>query len=66
MGGGSKRPPIQVPIEPDPAPTPIPGREIEEAKKKVKRRAGGGRQRNILAGRLQSQQGGTLLNTRLG
>ncbi len=65
MGGGSRRPKIQVPIEPDPIPTPIPGREIDEAKKKIRKRAGRGRQQNILAGRMMSQRG-NILNTRLG
>lgn len=66
MGGGGSRPKITVPVEPDPAPTPIPGREISEAKKKVRKRAGrGGRQQNILAGRLMSQRG-DVLNTQLG
>lgn len=52
-----------MPIDPDPTPMPIPGREIEEAKKKVRR--GRGRQANILAGRLMSQRG-DVLNTTLG
>lgn len=66
-GGGSKRPKIIAPPpDPDPIPTPIPGREITEAKKKVRRRAGrGGRQQNIFAGRLTAQRN-NILNTRLG
>ena len=59
------RPNIQVPIEPDPTPMPIPGREIDEAKKKVRKRAGRGRQQNILAGRMMAQRS-NILNTRLG
>ncbi len=63
---GGNRPNIQVPIEPDPTPMPIPGREIDEAQKKVRRRAGrGGRQQNILAGRMMAQRS-NILNTRLG
>ena len=65
MGGGSKRPKIVSAIEPDPTPTPIPGREIDEAKKKVRKRAGRGRQQNILAGQMMSQRG-NILNTQLG
>ncbi len=66
-----KSPKIATLLDPDPDPTatPIPGREEDEAKKKVRRRAGrGGRQSTILAGRLNSQRGtsGTILNTRLG
>lgn len=57
--------PAPVPTEPDPSPTPIPGREITEAKKKVQKRAGRGRQQNILAGRLMAQRN-DILNTRLG
>ena len=55
-GGGKTRPP------PDPAPAalPIPGREEDIAKKKVKR--GAGRFANILAGRLMTQQSGGLQN----
>lgn len=64
MTGGSRKP--DPPPEVDPTPTPIVGREEDEAKKKVKKRAGKGRQENILAGRLMSQRGGNLLNTRLG
>ena len=63
MGGGSRRP--RLPAEPDPTPTPIPGREIDEAKKKVRKRAGSGRQRNILAGQMMAQRS-NILNTRLG
>lgn len=62
----SKKPPSpRILAEPDPVPTPIPGREIEEAKKKVKRKAGMGRQKNILAGKMMSQRG-DVLNTTLG
>ena len=60
-----KTPGIHTPTVPDPFPTPIPGREEEEAKKKVKKRARGGRQQNILAGRLMAQRG-NILKTRLG
>jgi hypothetical protein len=63
---GGRRPNIVAPPEPDPTPQSILGREIDEAKKKVGRRAGKGRQQNILAGRLTAQRGGNILNTRLG
>ncbi len=54
---GSKRPKVQVPVEPDPTPQPILGREEEEAKKKVRKRAGrGGRQSTIFAGLLNSRR----------
>ncbi len=69
MTGGGKRPKIQVPEDPDPTATPIPGREEDEAKKRVRQRARrGGRQSTIFAGRLNSQRGtsNTILNTRLG
>ncbi len=69
MTGGGGRPKIQTPADPDPTATPIPGREEDEAKKKVRRRAGrGGRQSTILAGRLNSQRGtsNNILKTRLG
>ncbi len=60
------QPDIQFPEELVPAPQPIPGRAEEEAKKKVKRRARrGGRQSNILAGRL-NQRSTSILKTRLG
>ena len=62
MTGGAHKP--DVISKPDPSPTLIPGREIDEAKKKVRRR-GRGRQQNILAGRLTAQRS-DLLNTRLG
>lgn len=62
-GGGRK---IDVPPEPAPTATPIPGREEEEAKKKIRARRGG-RDSTILAGRLNSQRNGNnILNTRLG
>lgn len=63
MTGGSRKP--DVPPKPDPSPTPIPGREISEAKKKVRRRGGKGRQQNILAGKMMSQRG-DVLKTKLG
>ncbi len=63
-GSGRK---IDKPVDPDPAPTPIAGREEEEAKKKVRKRARGGRDSTILAGRFNQQSGGNnILNTRLG
>lgn len=65
MTGSGSRPNIVTPPDLDPIPTPIPGREIDEAKKKVQKRAGRGRQQNILAGRLMTQRG-NILNTRLG
>lgn len=58
----SKRP--KTPADPSPAAMPIPGREEEEARKKVGRRKGG-RAQNILAGRLTSQRN-DILKTRLG
>ncbi len=54
-GGKSKAPPAVAP-----AALPIPGREEDIAKKKVKR--GRGRFANILAGKLMTQQGGGLSN----
>ncbi len=55
-----------IPIDPDPIAAPIVGREEEEAKKKVKKRARG-RQQNIFAGRLTAQRNNTnILSTRLG
>jgi len=63
MTGGARKP-DPVP-EVDPSPTPIPGREEDEAKKKAKKRAGTGRQQNILAGRLTAQRN-DVLKTRLG
>ncbi len=66
---GSKRPKITTPPEPDPTATPIPGREEDEARKKVRLRARqGGRQSTIFAGRLNSQRGtsNTILKTKLG
>jgi len=62
MTGGP--PKIKTPSDPDPTPQPVAGREEEEAKKKVRRRRGG-REANILAGRLTSQQN-DILKTRLG
>ena len=65
MGGG-KRP--DIPAQPDPSPIPIPGREIDEAKKKVRRRgkgrAGTIKAGGLLAGRLNQQR--NILRTRLG
>ena len=58
----SGRPKIQTPEDPAPTATPIPGREEEEAKKKVKKRAGAGREGNILAGRMNADT----LKTQLG
>ena len=61
---GSRRPKIQTPDDPDPVAQPIPGREEEEAKKKVRKR--GGRAATIFAGRLNARNTNTILNTRLG
>ena len=58
-GGHSRR--IDTPPDPAPAAMPIPGREEEEAKKKVGRR-GKGRLANMLAGQLMSKQGGSMKN----
>ena len=65
---GSKRPKIQTPEEPSPAPQPISGREEEEAKKKVRKRSRRtGRESQIFAGRLNARRNDTsILNTRLG
>lgn len=65
MTGGKSRK-IDVPPDPDPTPQPILGREEEEAKKKVKRRARrGGRESTRLAGRLMSNRN-DILKTELG
>ena len=65
MTGGS-RPKVTVPEEPAPTPMPIAGREEDEAKKKVRKRARrGGREANILAGRLTSNRN-DILKTQLG
>ncbi len=61
---GSGRKPDPLP-KVDPSPTLIPGREISEAKKKVRKRAGKGRQQNILAGKMMAQRG-NILKTQLG
>ena len=62
MTGGGGKP--KAPPPPAPAPQPILGREEEEAKKKIGRRARrGGRESTILAGRLQADQ--NILKTRL-
>lgn len=63
MTGGSRKP--DAPPKPDPSPMLIPGREVGEAKKKIRKRAGKGRQQNILAGQMMSQRG-NVLNTKLG
>ncbi len=65
---GSRTSKPDPPVVPDPAPTPIAGREEEEAKKKVRKRARrGGRESTILAGRFNQQSGSNnILNTRLG
>ena len=63
MSGG-KSP--DIPPEAAPTPTPVIGREQEEAKKKVKQRQGG-RASTIFAGRLNEQRNNTnILKTRLG
>ncbi len=65
MTGGS-RPKVIVPEEPAPSPMPIAGREEDEAKKKVRKRARrGGRESTILAGRLTSNRN-DILKTQLG
>lgn len=54
------------PPEPSPVPMPILGREEEEAKKKVRRRAGKtGRRSTILAGKMMKQRN-SILKTSLG
>jgi len=64
MTGG--RPKIQTPADPAASPQPIPGREEEEAKKKVRQRARrGGRESTILAGRMTAQRN-NILKTELG
>jgi hypothetical protein len=60
----SKRPKVRTPEAPAPTPEPVMGREEEEAKKKVRKRRGG-RESNILAGRLTSQRN-DILKTQLG
>jgi len=50
--------------DPDPVPEPVLGREEEQAKKRVTNRRGG-RQANILAGRMTAQRN-DILKTRLG
>ncbi len=64
MTGGSA-PKVETLPDPDPAPQPIPGREEEEAKKKARKRRGGGREGNILAGRLTANRN-DVLKTSLG
>ncbi len=66
--GAPKIPGQPDPIAIDPAPTPIAGREEDEAKKKAKRRVSRtGRASQIFAGRLNAQSGGNqILKTRLG
>ena len=63
MSGGT--PKVKTPPDPSPTPQPILGREEKEAKKKVRRRRGG-RESNILAGRLNAQRNTDILNVRLG
>ena len=62
-GGSPDAPPPVAPTA-----TPVPGREEDEAKRKVLSRAKRhGRESTILAGRLNSEQKNTnILNTRLG
>lgn len=62
MAGG--KPKIKTPEVLAPTAQPVPGREEDEAKKKVKRR--GGRAATIFAGRLNARSANTILNTRLG
>ena len=63
MTSSPKRPVIETPEEPAPAPLPIIGREEEEAKKKVRRRARRtGRESTILANRMTQR---SILNTTL-
>ncbi len=69
MGGGGSRP--KAPAEPAPTAQPVPGREEDEAKKKVRSKRGG-RASTIFAGRLNAgrlnagRNGANILNTRLG
>ncbi len=65
---GRRGPNIDTPPDPDPIAQPIPGRAEEEAKKKVRKRAGGGRFSTIFAGQLNRARGNTntILNTSLG
>ena len=63
MSGGIPK----VKTLPDPAPlaTPIPGREEDEAKKKVRARRGG-RANTILAGGMMAGRNQSVLKTRTG
>lgn len=55
-GGGGRRP--KLPEEPSPSPMPMELPEMEEAKKRVRRRAKKkGRASTILAGRMMSERG---------
>ena len=64
MSGSPKKP--DIPETPSPEPMPILGREEEEAKKKVRKRARrSGRESTILAGRMMGQRS-DILKTRLG
>ncbi len=67
MTGGGK-PKFRAPEELSPAPTPLAQPEMEEAKKKVRRRARrGGRESTRLAGRMMSERNDTsILKTKLG
>ena len=64
MSGGA--PKVKTPPPVAPSPTPIVGKEEEEAKKKVRARRGG-RQSTILAGRMMAGRDNTnILKTKLG
>ena len=57
FGWPDKRSPAKV-IEPSPVATAMPGREVDEAKKKVRKRSG--RMANILAGRMMTERTGNM------
>lgn len=67
-------PDIPLPPELDPTPAPLAASgpagpaatEVEQGKRRVRRKAGKGRGGNILAGRLLASRSGNILNTTLG
>ena len=55
MSGKRPSKPAAQPKEPDPSPTPIQGRVEDEAKKKLRKKSGKGRDNTILAGRMNNR-----------